>query len=124
MPARSAFPRTLGVLTAGYGAYTLLRPASLPRAARLEPATPLSPTGRALAGVVGWRDLLSGLAMTLAPSGALLRAAVAARVAADAADVAAFGAAAPSASKARVVAVAAAWGALSAASWSWAGAGR
>jgi hypothetical protein len=112
-----SLPRALGLLTLGYGAYTLARPWSLVRVAGLddshaEPSRPALTLGR----VVGMRDLLSGLAMVLAPPGTPLRAAVVARVACDAADVVGFGWSVPPSHRPRVVAVAGAWGLLCAAS--------
>jgi hypothetical protein len=108
----SSYPRTLGALTAAYGAYTLLRPQSLLRAAGLERTTEPSRSGRTLARVIGARDVLSGLAMVAAPPGPLLRAAVLARVASDSADVVGFGTAVPDSHRAKVVAVAGGWGLL------------
>lgn len=118
-------PRVLGLLTLGYGAFTLARPRSLVRAADLEPrGAQLSRSGRALGGVVGARDLLSGASMVLAPAGGPLRAAVLARVACDLSDAAAFGGAVPPRSRAKVVAVAAGWGILCATSLRGAGGPR
>jgi hypothetical protein len=112
-----AFPRILGWLTLGYGAYTAARPQSLVHAAGLEPPrSRVSRPGRALARVIGARDLLSGLAMVLAPSGAPLRAAVAVRVLSDTVDVVGFGTSVPPRYRTRVIGVAAGWGALCAAS--------
>ena len=112
-----AYPRILGWLTLGYGAYTLARPSSLVHAAGLEPRrSPVSRQGRALGRVIGGRDLLSGLAMVLAPAGTPLRAAVAVRVLADTVDVVGFGTSVPQQYRARVIAVAAGWGVLCATS--------
>lgn len=113
----SLYPRTLGLLTLGYGIFTATRPDSLLAVAGLEPrdAVPSS-SGRALGTLVGARDTLSGLAMLLAPAGPSLQAAVLARVACDASDVVGFGVGVPAGSKAKVVAVAAGWGLLCATS--------
>lgn len=115
---RHLWPRVLGALTLAYGIWTVTRPASLVRAADLEPADqPISGAGRALGRLVGLRDAASGLAMMTAPVGAPLQHAVAFRVACDAADVVALGASAPPGSRAKVVAVAAGWGLVCATSW-------
>lgn len=112
-----AFPRTLGLLTLGYGAYTLAKPESLVCAAGLEPrGRPISRSGRTLGRSIGVRDMLSGAAMVLAPTGVPLRTAIAARVACDASDVVGFGLSVPPQSRAKVVAVAAGWGILCATS--------
>ena len=111
------FPRTLGLLTLGYGGYTLLRPTSLVRAAGLERRPqPVSRSGRTLGRLIGARDTLSGAAMLFAPAGDPLRAAVLARVACDASDVVGFGLSVPARSRAKVIAVAAGWGVLCASS--------
>jgi hypothetical protein len=117
-----SLPRVLGWLTLGYGAYTLARPGSLARVAGLEPghASP-SRSALTLGRVIGTRDLLSGLAMVLAHSGAPLRAAVVARVACDAADVVGFGASVPPRHRPKVVVFAGGWGLLCAASLPFAG---
>jgi hypothetical protein len=120
--ATQALPRVLGALTLAYGAYTFVRPESLLRAAGLESATgSASRSGRTLGRLVGCRDLLSGLAMVAARPGPSLEAAVLARVACDASDVVAFGASVPRQSRVKVVAVAAAWGLVCAASYPAAG---
>ena len=104
-------PRTLGALTAAYGAYTLLRPHSLARAAGLlAPDRPPSPAMRNLGWAIGARDLISGGAMILTPPGGPLRAALAARVACDLGDAIGFGVSVPRSSRAKVIAVAAGWG--------------
>jgi hypothetical protein len=116
MPA-TAFPRVLGALTFVYGAYTLARPQSLVHAAGLEDRpVPVSRSGRTLGRVIGARDMLSGLAMTLARPGAPLQAAVLARVACDGSDVVGFGLSTERDVRAKVVTVATGWGLLCAAS--------
>ena len=82
-------PRTLGVLTAIYGASTLVRPAIFSRPAGLSGDEPPTPVG-ILVRAVGVRDVANGLAMALAPAGPALRLAVAARIAADLGDAAVF----------------------------------
>lgn len=115
------YPRTLGVLTLSYGLFTAWKPSSLLKVAQLEPRGEPSRSGRALASVIGARDTLSGLSMLLAPVGAPLQAAVAARVALDLSDVLAFGATVPPRTRLKVVAVAGGWGLLCATSWRAAG---
>lgn len=111
-------PRVLGTLTAAYGAYTLARPQSLARVAGLlTPDRPASRATRNLGWAIGARDLVSGAAMMLAPPGAPLRAALAARVACDAGDAIGFGVSVPRSSRANVIAVAAGWGAICAAAF-------
>src|SRR5262249_19609857 len=101
------FPRALGWLTLGYGAYTLARPQSLVHAAGPGPGPgPVSRRGRLLGMAVGARDLLSGLAMVTAVPGTPLRIAVAARVACDAGDVIGFAGAVPPRYRPRVLAAA------------------
>jgi hypothetical protein len=112
----SSYPRVLGALTAAYGVYTAVRPQSLLRASGLEKTADPSRSGRALARVIGVRDVLSGMAMVAAPPGPLLRAAVLARVASDGADVVGFGSAVPDSHRAKVTAVAGGWGLLCASS--------
>lgn len=109
---RSAtFPRALGALTAAYGVYTLARPHSLARLTGLLTADrPASPATRNLGLAIGARDVVSGTAMMLAPSGTALRAALAVRVAFDVGDAIGFGVTVPPSSRAKVIAVTAGWG--------------
>ena len=109
---RSAtFPRALGALTAAYGVYTLARPHSLARLTGLLTADrPASLATRNLGLAIGARDVVSGTAMLLAPSGTALRAALAVRVAFDVGDAIGFGVTVPPSSRAKVIAVAAGWG--------------
>jgi hypothetical protein len=117
MSHQPTFPRILGLLTLGYGAYTLARPDSLVHAAGLEArGGGVSRSGRTLGRVIGARDVLSGTAMMLAPDGPLLRAAILARTACDGSDVVGFGLSVPGTSRAKVVSIAAGWGALCASS--------
>ena len=111
----TGYPRTIGALTFAYGAYTLARPQSLVRVSGLEPQTcRASRSGQTLGRVIGARDLMSGLAMVLLQPGPGLRAAVVARVCCDVSDVVGFGLSVPAGSRAKVMAVAALWGSLSA----------
>ena len=109
-------PRILGLLTAGYGLWSLAR-----LTAGLEQQGALTPTGAALGRVVGVRDTSSGAAMLLAPAGTPRRAAVAVRVLCDLSDAVALGTTVPSRSRAKVLAVTLGWAALCAASYPLAG---
>lgn len=123
MKQHDLYPRILGLLTLGYGAYTALRPTSLINAVRLEPPLDAqSSKGRALGTAIGVRDTVSGISMLVAPPGPALIGAVAIRIGCDLADVAFFGRVAPSDAKIKVVGVAAAWALLCASSLPWAGA--
>lgn len=109
----AAYPRMLGLLTLGYGAYTLTKPRSLVHAAGLEPRDqPLSRSGRTLGMAIGARDVLCGAAMVLARPGGPLQSAVIARVACDLSDVIGFGLAVRPEARPKVVAIAGGWGAL------------
>jgi hypothetical protein len=111
----SWLPRTLGVLTAAYGLSTLVRPSIFAKPAGLsgaEPPTPVSILVRA----VGVRDVASGLAMALAPTGPALQLAIGARIAADLGDAVTF-ALSPNddpAAKRKAIGVGVGWGALNA----------
>jgi hypothetical protein len=120
---RSVFvPRVLGLLTAGYGAFTLARPQSLARVAGLvTPERPASDATRNLGWAIGTRDLVSGAAMIFAPPGTALRGALAVRVACDAGDAIGFGIAVPRSSRVKVIAVAAGWGLICASAFPAAG---
>ena len=106
----SWFPRVLGAATAAYSAAVVARPEVL-----------TTPTGlgdtlatHALSRAVGARDLVSGVAVALAPAGTPLRLALLARVAMDLGD-AALGLAAPDkATRTKVVAIALGWAAVNA----------
>ena len=114
----AAIPRVLGALTAAYGTYTLARPYSLARAAGLvTPGRPASSSTRNLGWAIGARDLVSGAAVMLAPSGVALRTALAVRVACDAGDAIGLGVAVPASSRAKVIAVATGWGLICAAAF-------
>ena len=107
------FPRTLGVLTALYGASTLVRPTVLSRPAGLSGDEAPLPVG-ILVRAVGVRDVANGLALAFAPAGPALRLAVAARVAADLGDAAVFALSGNDDADARLKAmgVGVGWGAL------------
>lgn len=116
LPAR-LYPRIIGAATCAYGAFTVVRPQSLVDAAQL----PADRGSALLATNVGARDVLSGLALLLCPPGPLLRAAVAARVAADACDVLAFGWHCPPQTKLKAVAIAGGWAGVCATAYPFAG---
>ena len=80
----SWFPRTLGVLTAAYGASTLVRPAILTKPAGLAQGGPAAPVD-VLVRAVGVRDIAVGVLMAVS-SGRTQRLAVGARIAADLGD--------------------------------------
>jgi hypothetical protein len=106
-------PRTLGALTAVYGAATLVRPSIFSKPAGLSGDTPPTPVG-ILVRAVGVRDIANGLAMATAPAGPALRLAIGARIAADLGDAATF-ALSPNedaAAKRKAIAVGVGWGAL------------
>ncbi|MFD1146582.1 hypothetical protein [Saccharothrix hoggarensis] len=110
----TGFPRALGAATAAFGAALVVRPELMtgPTGLRATPGL------RTVVRAVGTRDLVSGLAMVLAPAGRPLRVALAARVATDASDAVVFGSALPTAAARRKSAlVTLCWAALCAAAW-------
>ena len=93
----------MGLLTAAYGGALIAKPEVLIRPVGIEDHD----TGARVARVLGIRDVLSGLAMIVAPPGPALAVAVAARVASDLSDAASFQGLAPDAQARRKVALAA-----------------
>ena len=93
----------MGLLTAAYGVALIVRPEVLIRPVGIQDVD----TGERIARVLGIRDVVSGLAMIVAPPGPALVAAVAARVASDLSDVASLQALASDAQARRNVALAA-----------------
>jgi hypothetical protein len=84
--------RVLGAATAAYSALIIVRPAVLAKPCGLVSTSgEVSAGTRTLIGGIGARDAAIGLAMVLARPGRALRVAIAARVAADAADAVIFG---------------------------------
>jgi hypothetical protein len=73
----------MGLLTAAYGVALIVRPDVLMRPVGIQDVD----TGTRVARGLGIRDVVSGLAMIVAPPGPALAAAVAARVASDLSDV-------------------------------------
>ncbi|SDX63537.1 hypothetical protein SAMN05216215_101335 [Saccharopolyspora shandongensis] len=83
------FPRLLGIGTAAAGAVVVLRPEALASACGMGDSDGnVAPTTAVLCRGIGVRDVLSGLAMTFAPSPDTLRLAVVARATADFGDAA------------------------------------
>ncbi|HVL86168.1 MAG TPA: hypothetical protein VM367_18030 [Pseudonocardia sp.] len=118
-----ALPRLLGLLTAAYGLLITVHPRSLARPCGLTDARDeVSPAVRVLVGGIGVRDAAIGGAMLLAPRGPALRAAVAARVVADASDAVVFGTGLPERDRRlRIAGFALGWAALCALSGRWTG---
>jgi len=111
---RTWFPRLLGVATAGYSVAIIARPELFTKPTALQADGAPLPTATAI-GVraLGGRDLASGLAMALAPSGKALRTAIAVRVGADLVDLVVLGTSLPDATaRTKAAGVAAAWGTL------------
>jgi hypothetical protein len=107
----SWFPRALGVATAVYSAAVIAKPKVLTKPSGLAE----TPATRTLATAVGARDLVSGLAVTFAPSGLPLRLALLVRVAMDLGDTVVLGLAAPDKStRAKVIGVTLGWAAINA----------
>jgi hypothetical protein len=105
--------RVLGGLTAGYGAYNVVRPHSLARSTGLDTHDqPTTRTSTTLGRAIGMRDVLSGTSMLLAPAGAPRRLALAVRVTCDLGDAIGFGLAVPRSHRAKVIGVCAGWGLL------------
>ena len=111
------FPRIVGLLTAAYGVSAVLLPGVIGRNGGYRGWEARESGVRLLSALVGVRDVVSGVAIVAAPRGDALLAALAARVAFDFSDCIAFGTLLPSpAGRRKVAAVAAAWGAVAAAS--------
>ncbi|HEX6346032.1 hypothetical protein [Umezawaea sp.] len=106
----SWFPRVLGAATAAYSAAVIARPEVLTTPTGLGD----TPATHALTAAVGARDLVSGLAVALAPAGAPLRLALLARVAMDVGDAVLALSAPDRATRNKVVAVALGWAAVNA----------
>lgn len=107
----SWFPRVLGAATAVYSAAVIAKPEVLTTPTGLGD----SPASRTLGTAVGVRDLVSGLAVALAPSGIPLRLALLVRVAMDIGDTVVLGAAAPDkATRNKIIGITLGWAALNA----------
>ena len=111
------FPRVVGVLTAAYGVSAVAMPGVIGRHGGYRGWESRESAVRLLSTVVGVRDVVSGVAIVVAPSGGVLLAALGARVAFDFADCAAFGMLLPEpAARRKVALVAGGWGTLAAVS--------
>ena len=95
--------QVMGALTAAYGIALIVRPEVLIGPVKIADFD----TGARVARALGVRDVVSGLAMVVAPPGPLLAVAVAARVASDLSDAASFQGLAPDTQTRRNVALAA-----------------
>ena len=116
------FPRMVGILTAVYGLSAIVRPEVIARHGELDDPAIRRSGVALLSAIVGVRDVVSGVAILVAPSGAVLLAALAARVTFDAGDAALFGSLLPTRRGRRKIAtVALGWGGVSALSMLWAG---
>ena len=116
------FPRIVGILTALYGLSAIVRPEVIARHGELDDPAIRRSGVALLSGIVGVRDLVSGVAIVVAPSGGILLAALAVRVTFDAGDAALFGSLLPTRQARRKFAVlASGWGGVSALSMIWAG---
>ncbi|WP_219414105.1 hypothetical protein [Pseudonocardia nigra] len=120
-------PRVLGAITAAYSLTIIVRPVVLARRCGLTDAAgpdgsdTVSPGVRTLIAGIGARDAAIGTAMVFAPRGPALQTAIAARVAADAADALVFGTGLPARDRRpRVAGFAVLWAALCAVSARWA----
>jgi hypothetical protein len=110
-------PRAVGVLTAAYGVSAVVMPGVIGRHGGYRGWEARESAVRLLSAVVGVRDIVSGIAIVVAPSGGVLLAALGARVAFDLTDCAAFGMLLPEpAARRKVALVAGGWGALAAVS--------
>lgn len=116
------FPRIVGILTAVYGLSAIVRPNVIARHGELDDPAIRRSGVALLSAIVGVRDLVSGVAIVVAPYGGILLAALAARVAFDAGDAALFGSLLPTRRARRKFAIlASGWGGVSALSMIWAG---
>jgi hypothetical protein len=112
-------PRALGVSTIAFGVLEFAKPDLWARPTGISGP---SPAMRTWHQTLGARDVISGLAMTLAPAGPALRAATLFRVVSDTTDALAFGLNAPTPQlKAKAVGAALGYAALNALSLRWAG---
>jgi len=115
-------PRIVGLLTAVYGVSAVLKPDVIARHGELAAPSDRRSAVALLSVTIGIRDLVSGIAIVLAPAGGVLLAALGARVAFDAGDAAAFGNLLPTRiARRKAAAIAVGWGAISALAMIWAG---
>ncbi|WP_037874068.1 hypothetical protein [Streptomyces sp. PsTaAH-124] len=89
---RTGLLRTVGAVTAAYGAVAAYRPGWLARPVGLvDPEGNTHPHTATALRPLAWRDAASGLAMLLAPRGPALVTATAVRIASDVGDAVLFG---------------------------------
>ena len=111
--------RVLGAATVAFGALEFAKPDLWAKPTGITGPSPAMTTWHQTLGV---RDVLSGLAMTLAPAGPALRAATLFRIVSDATDAIAFGLNAPEARlRAKAAGIALGYAALNALSLRWNG---
>jgi hypothetical protein len=111
--------RVLGVSTIAFGALEFAKPDLWAKPTGISGP---SPAMRTWHQTLGARDVVSGLALALAPAGPTLRAATVFRIVSDSTDALAFGLNAPDARlKAKAVGAALAYAALNTLSLRWAG---
>ncbi len=115
----SRLVRTLGVLTAAYGAAVIVRPEVMAKPTGMVDRHGRAPSAVALlTRAVGVRDVASGLAMVFAPSRRTLDLAVAVRVASDLGDGVVFGTTlSDKGLRAKAAGVAGGWGVVNALAW-------
>ena len=107
-----ALTRTLGIATAAFGVLELAKPDVWSKPTGVVGP---SPAMRAWHHTLGARDVVSGLALLLAPAGPALRAATLFRIASDLSDAVGFGLNAPDARhRAKAVGAAVGFAALNA----------
>jgi hypothetical protein len=106
--------RMIGVATAIYSTALIVRPSVLTKPTGLSTSNDdVTTAARVLTRGIAARDLVSGLAMAVAPAAAGVRLAAAVRIGADASDAAGFGLALPDpAARRKSALVAAGWGLL------------
>lgn len=108
--------RAVGAATALYGLAVTARPSLLARPSGLTNAAGHVADHTAISlRPLAWRDLASGVALAVAPSGPALRTAAAVRLAADFGDAALLAVTLPPERRVKAVAVSVGWGALTAA---------
>lgn len=110
------FPRLIGVATAAYSVAVLAKPTVLTEPCKLtDAAGRTSQAAGQLARAVASRDLVSAVAVALAPAGTPLKVALAVRIGADVGDAVLLGSAAPDkTTRLKIIGVAAGWAALTA----------
>lgn len=111
----SWLPRVMGAATAVYAVAIMVKPEILAKPCKLvDPAGRVPKQVRTLVVAIGARDLVSGVALAVAPDGRAQRLALAVRVAADLGDAVFLTAGVPREARRKVAGVASGWGALTA----------